>query len=320
MSMNATGDTAIAADAPASMRIPAPNGPQNGVLLAFLSYAAFSFSDASIKLLEGTINSFQLAFFGALLGFAALPFVRRPGERYADLLRTSSRPLWLVRAAATAVSTVTSVIAFTRLPMPEAFALIFLMPLFITIMSVFLLKEEVGRWRWAAVVIGFLGVLVVLRPGFRELNGGHLAALAAGMASAVSVVMFRLVGPQEKRISLYGAGLFGPLVVNGLLMLGDLTPPSVWQIGFVLSYGLLAALGQALLMFAAQAAPASRIAPPQYSQMLWAVALSYLLFLEPVDAMTFVGIGIIIAAGLITWMRERIKLPVWRRRFPMRPR
>lgn len=299
---------------------PAPATQQNGVLLAFLSYSAFSLSDASVKLLDGTINPFQLAFAGALLGFAVLPFVRGPGGRYSDIFRTSRRSLWLIRAAAMAISTVTSVIAFTCLPMPEAFALIFLMPLFVTIMSVFLLKEQVGWRRWSAVAIGFVGVLVVLRPGFRELHGGHFAALATGLSAAVSVVLYRLGGVGEKRISLYGAGLFGPLVVNGLLMLGDVRLPDSRQFAFILSYGLLAALGQVLLMLAAQAAPASRIAPPQYSQMLWAVALSYLLFHQTVDATTFVGIAIIIGAGLLTWARERVKLPVWIRRFPLRPR
>jgi len=101
MPVDATSETPTTAGTSANTPIRTMNGSRNGVLLAFLSYAAFSFSDASIKLLEGAINPFQLAFVGALLGFVALPFVRRPGERYADLLRTTRRSLWLVRAALT---------------------------------------------------------------------------------------------------------------------------------------------------------------------------------------------------------------------------
>lgn len=293
---------------------------QHGVLLAFLSYSAFALSDASIKLLEGTINPFQLAFTGAALGFAAVPFARRKGERWSDLVRSSRPGPWFVRAVASGICAVSSVVAFTRLPMPEAFSLIFLMPIFVTILSVVLLKEEVGVWRWGAVVLGFVGVLVVLRPGFRALHLGHLAALSAGVTAAIAIVMFRVAGPGEKRIALYGAGLIGPLVLNGLLMIPGLAMPTPRQMAFMASYGLLAALGNVLLMFAAQASPASRIAPPQYSQMIWAVGLSYWLFGQSVDEATFVGIAIIVAAGLLTWARERIKVPVWLRRMPMRPR
>ncbi|PTQ10192.1 EamA family transporter [Sphingomonas oleivorans] len=279
----------------------------NGVLLAFLSYSAFALSDASVKLLEGTLDPFQVAFTGALLGLAVLPFIRRPEDRYGDVFATSRRDLWLLRAGAAMVGTVCSVIAFTTLPMPEAFVLIFLMPLFVTILSVLFLKEQVGPWRWTAVVLGFLGVLVVLRPGFRDLHGGHLAAFACGLASAASVVALRHARVSDKPISLFGSGLVGSLVGNGILMLPGLVLPDGRQIIFLLGYGLLAALGQMLLILAAQRAPASQIAPPQYSQMVWAVALSYLLFDQPVDVATFIGIAIIIGAGLLTWARERIR-------------
>lgn len=276
-----------------------------GVLLAFASYASFSCSDAAIRLLHGAIDPFELAFLGALLGLAALPFVRQPGERWGDLVRVERPWLWIGRAAGTAVSTVTSVIAFTDLPMPEAFALIFLMPLFVTILSVLFLHEHVGRWRWAAVCMGFVGVLVVLRPGFRALSLGHAAAVAAGLSTSVAVLMVRLGGGRETALATYGAGLAGPLFVNGLLMLPHIAVPSESSVPLILAYGLLAAAGQALLLLAAQRASANRIASPQYSQMLWAVWFGAVLFHEPVDRATVLGIAIIMAAGVLTWARER---------------
>lgn len=290
-----------------------PESFLNGILLAFLAFAAFATSDASIKLLEGRIDPFQVAFIGALLGFAALPFVWRKGERAVDLVTTKQPALWLLRAVANAICTVSAVVAFTRLPMPEAFALIFLMPLFVTLLSVLFLKEEVGAWRWAAVIMGFVGVLVVLRPGMRVIGIGHIAATAAGLTAAISIITFRMAGPDEKRISLYGAGLIGPLLANGVLMLPHMSWPQGMTIAFLLSYGLLAAVGQALLMMAALRVPASQVAPTQYSQMIWALIFTYALFHQPVDALAFVGIAIIVASGLLTWVRERIKLPArWR--------
>ena len=293
---------------------------QNGVFLAFLAYIAFAISDASVKFIDGSLDAFQVAFTGALLSMLTLPFVRRPNERLTDIFRSTRRPLWTARALLTAVSATSSVMAFTHLSMPEAFSVIFLMPIIVTLLSIVFLKEKVGGWRWSAVLIGFVGVLVVLRPGFRELGLGHGAALVGAFSGAGSVVTFRMAGPEEKRISLFGAGLLGALVLNGILMLPSWITPDLLQIAYLLVYGLLMALGQVLIMLAVQYAPASQIAVPQYSQMIWALMFSYLVFHQPVDAMSFLGIGLIIVAGLLTWARERLKLPFLRRSSVIRPR
>lgn len=293
-----------------------------GVPLAFLAYAAFAFSDASVRLLEGAFSPFQVTFTGALLGLVALPFVRTPGDRLLDVFSATRRSLWLARAIGSSISGLSSVVAFTRLPMPEAFALIFLMPMLVTLLSMLFLKEQVGAWRWAAVAIGFVGVLMVLRPGLRAFDLGHGAAMLCALSSAIVIVLFRAGGAGEKRVSMLGAGLIGPLVINGaaLLWLQAFRWPDGAEMVLLAGYGLLAILGQALLMLAAQRVAVSRIAPPQYSQMIWAVALSYTVFHQSVDLPTFAGIAVIIGAGLLTWAREQIRLPSWRRRFALRPR
>jgi hypothetical protein len=98
-------------------------------------------------------------------------------------------------------------------------------------MSVFFLNERVGYRRWSAGAIGFLGVLIVLRPGFRPLSIGHLGALFAGLGGAVSVVAFRAARGKEKNISLFGAGILGGVIVCGLLTFPGFTPPSVGSVG-----------------------------------------------------------------------------------------
>jgi drug/metabolite transporter (DMT)-like permease len=248
----------------------------------------------------------------------AIPFIKRSGDRWRDIVIAKRPALWLVRAAAGAVGTIAAVISFTALPMAEAFALIFLMPIFVTILSVLLLKEHVGWRRWSAVIAGFIGVLVVLRPGFRALGIGHLAALICGLAGAISMIALRLTGSHEKRITLYGAGVIGPLLLTGVLMLWDFRWPGLHQSLLLLGYGLLAALGAILLMLATQKAPANHVAPTQYSQMLWAVFFGYVLFNDPLDWPMLVGIVIILGAGLFTFVRE-FKVTRWWRRF-MKPR
>jgi drug/metabolite transporter (DMT)-like permease len=126
-----------------------------GVLVAFAAYAVFAFSDASIKALHGTVPSFQVAFTGAILSLAALPFIKGPRDSWLDIFRTTNRPLWLVRFAAGATGAIASIITFTKLPMAEAFCLLFLLPSFVTILSVIFLKEDVRWQRWAAVIVGF---------------------------------------------------------------------------------------------------------------------------------------------------------------------
>jgi S-adenosylmethionine uptake transporter len=284
-----------------------------GVLLGFACYAAYAISDAFVKSLHGTLPAYEAVFFGAVLGLAALPFIRSPGDRWRDVVLANRPGLWWIRAITGAVCNLSAVVAFTLLPMAEVFALIFLMPIFVTVLSVLFLKEHVGRRRWSAVLTGFIGVLVVLRPGFRDLGLGHAAAISCGLSGAVSVVSLRLAGPHEKRITLYAAGVIGPMILGGLLMLPHFSWPSLQQWGLLAGYGLLAGLAGVLLMLATLRAPANRIAPTQYSQMLWAIGFGYWLFGDHLDWPMLAGIALILGAGLFTLLREEQVSAWWRR-------
>ncbi len=276
-----------------------------GILLAFAAFAAYAWSDASVKLIEGQLSPIQSAFFGAFFGLFALPFIRKRSDRWIDIVRTTNRPLWLIRFFASGIGAVGSVTAFTHLSMAEAFALIFLLPSFVTIMSVVFLKEQVGIKRWSAVLIGFAGVLIILRPGFRELSIGHLGAILGGFGGALTIVIFRAMGPSEKNISLYGAGVLGCLVICGIAMVPTFAPPTGHQWLLLAGYGLLGALANVLIMYAAQYAPAAMIGPTQYSQMLWAIFFGYLIFGDHVDGWMLVGIVLIVGSGLLTLVREK---------------
>ena len=284
-----------------------------GVLLGFACFFAYAISDAFVKSLRGALPAYEAVFFGAVLGLAALPFIMRPGDRLHDVFSAQRWGTWWARAISGAICNIASVTAFTLLPMAEVFALIFLMPIFVTVLSVVFLKEHVGWRRWTAVLVGFAGVLVVLRPGFRALGLGHLAALICGLSGAVSIVALRMAGPDEKRISLYGAGIIGPLIAGGLLMLTHFRWPNGHEWGLLAGYGLLAGLAGVLLMFATLRAPANRVAPTQYSQMLWAILFGYWLFGDGLDWPMLVGIVLILGAGLFTLVREEKVTSWWKR-------
>lgn len=276
-----------------------------GILLAFASFMAFSFSDASVKLIRGLLPPYESAFFGALSALVVLPFLLERGERLRDIFSTTNRKLWIVRFLAYPLGIIGSVTAFSHLSMAEAFTLIFLQPSFVTLMSIAFLKEHIGLPRWIAIVLGFIGVLIVLRPGLRPLSVGHLGAIVAGLCGAISVVSFR-ASRGEKKISLFGAGILGGIVVCGLASLPGFVTPTLAQGGMLASYGLLAALANVLLMHAAFHVSAGAIAPTQYSQMLWALLIGYFVFGDTADTATLIGIALIIASGLITLRRERV--------------
>jgi drug/metabolite transporter (DMT)-like permease len=303
-------------DIPLAQKIVNPkaaNPAVKGVLLGFMAFAAYALSDAFVKSLKGSLPAYEAVFFGAALGLAALPFIKGHNDHWREVLIARRPGLYLVRAFAGAVGSIAAVIAFTALPMAEAFALIFLLPIFVTILSVVLLKQHVGWRRWSAVVAGFIGVLVVLRPGFRALGIGHLAAAICALAGAVSMIALRAAGLHEKRITLYSAGMIGPILLTGVLMLADFRWPGLAQAGLLLGYGLLAALAAVLLMLATQKAPANHVAPTQYSQMLWAVLLGYVLFHDELDWPMAAGIAIILGAGLFTFVREERVTRWWKR-------
>ncbi|WP_417583606.1 DMT family transporter [Pelagibacterium sp.] len=276
-----------------------------GIALAFAAFAVYAWSDGFVKIIEGGINPIEIAFFGAAFGLAAFPFLKKDGDTWSDAVRTTNRPLWMVRFIASGFGAIGSVTAFSYLPMAEAFALIFLLPSFVTIMSVVFLKEQVGIKRWSAVIIGFIGVLIILRPGFRELSIGHFGAIVGGLSGAISIVVFRAMGAREKNISLYGAGVLGWLTICGVGMIPVFVMPAAEQWIYLAGYGLLAALGNVLLMLASARAPAAIVGPTQYSQMIWALVIGYFFFSERVDLPMVVGIIFIVGSGLLTLMRER---------------
>ena len=152
------------------MRGPAVSAAMvKGIFIGLLSYAVFSCGDAIIKSLGDRLPIFEIGFFVTLFALIAMPFARAPGERWRDLFRMHRPFMVLLRAASGTMAGILGVIAFTTLPLAEVYSLIFVAPLFVTLLSIPLLGERIGWRRALAVVVGFGGILLVVRPGFREL-------------------------------------------------------------------------------------------------------------------------------------------------------
>ncbi|MER9230524.1 DMT family transporter [Mesorhizobium sp. M0622] len=281
----------------------------NGILLALIAYASYSCSDAVVKSLGGQFNVFEIGFFSTLFAGCFLLFARPTGERWRDFWRTN-RP-WAVQARALAgiASGVLSVYAFTTIPLAEVYALIFLAPLFVTILATLVLKEKVGPWRWLAVVAGFAGVMLVVRPGFRELHLGHLAAFIIAFLAAANVILMRSLAAQEKRTTMLGVLIGYGLLFNGVGAAATaFSLPDGRQWAWLVLAGAFTAGGQLLHLLAVKYAPANRIAPTHYSQIVWAVVLGAVFFREYPDFLSLVGLAVVGGSGLLTMVREEVRL------------
>jgi drug/metabolite transporter (DMT)-like permease len=281
----------------------------SGVLLALFAYASFSWGDAVIKGLGGQFSVFEISLFTTFFAGLFILFTRGKGERWRDFWRMK-RP-WAVhaRAASGLMAGVLGVYAFTTIPLAETYALIFVSPLFITILSRVVLHEQIGPWRWFAVLAGFAGVMLVVRPGFRDLHLGHLAALGVAFLAALTVILLRSLAGHEKRTTLLGVLICYGLVFSGIAAaLTSLTMPNAVQFGWLALAGAFTAIGQIALLAATRVAPANQVAPTHYSQIAWAVVIGALFFEEYPDMLALLGLGVLGGAGLLTLVRERIRL------------
>lgn len=281
----------------------------NGILLAFFAYASFSWGDATIKALSGQLSVFEIGFFTTLFcGFFIL-FSKPQEERWRDFWRMK-RP-WAVQARACSGigAGILGIYAFTTIPLAEAYALIFAAPLFVTVLSAILLTEKIGPWRAFAVVAGFAGVMLVVRPGFRELHAGHLAALGVAFLAGATIILLRSLAGRERRTTMLGVMICYGLVFNGVAATATgIALPSPPQLGLLVVTGGFAAPGQIALLAATKHAPANQIAPTHYSQIVWAVLIGALFFHEYPDFLALVGLSIVGGAGLLTLAREKIRL------------
>ena len=283
-----------------------------GVLFAFLAYASFSVADALIKATGPAMSVFEIAFFTTSLSIIPVMLTKR-GERWRDLYKL--RHPWLVhlRCATAITGTACVMFAFTHIPFADVYAIGFLTPIVVTLLGVLVLKEHVALHRWLLLIISFLGVVLVIRPGVRELQLGHLAIFCSVFLGGITTIILRHVAPKERRVSLVGLQVLYSGIVNGLLMIPFFVVPSLEQMAVFLGIGLLGGTGGLLLISAARRSPANLVAPVQYSQLIWAIVFGALFFGEYPDYVAVVGLIIVLAAGLANVMTEKLKI-VWKPR------
>jgi len=195
--------------------------------------------------------------------------------------------------------------AVSKIPLAKALTLTFISPLVVTIFSSILLLEKVGIKRWSAVVVGFIGALIVIRPGYIPLDIGSLSALCAGIMYAFYLIVTRKLSVSDNSLlTLLITGIIGTLTMS-------LTIPFVWVTPtldqwYLLSLiGVITVLGHFLIILSFKSAEASKLAPISYFEVVTNTIFGYFLFNHFPDNWTLVGLAVIISSGLFVFYRER---------------
>ena len=192
------------------------------------------------------------------------------------------------------------------LPIADALAIFFVQPLIVTALSPLILREHVGPRRWAAVCAGFVGTLIIIRPGFDGLNPGALLALGAGASLALYFLMTRRISGLNKAIvTTFHTNLLGAVITCALVPLVWITPSTTDWLLFIL-LAAIANVGHYCIVRAYDHAEASLLAPLAYTEMLTSVLMGFIFFGDFPDHWTFVGVGILISCAIYISMRERV--------------
>lgn len=277
-----------------------------GAILMVVSMVLFAFEDMFIKLLSAELPFAQVLGLIGLLGFLAFAaMLKLKGGRL--FTRDLMRPIVLFRGLMEAVGSIGIVVALALTELSSTSAIMQALPLAIVLGAALFLGEPVGWRRWSAIIAGFLGVLLVIRPGLAGFQPVSLMALLAVLGLAARDIATRRVPAHIHSDQLAASAFFAILVASVLmgLMLGqDFVMPSPRQWLLFLACITVGVGGYALLVAATRLGEASALAPYRYARLVFALILAFLVFGEHPDAATLAGAAIIVASGCYMMWRE----------------
>ncbi len=277
--------------------------PVPAALLMAAAILAFSVQDAAIKWLSRDYGLAQIIFFSRIL---AVPLAVLLAYRSGGLaqLRTKRPRLQVLRASFTICDMLCFTAAVWLMPLADAITIGFAAPLFMTMLSVPLLKERVGPRRWTAVLLGFIGVVIVLQPSGAGFGLPSLYALGSALAFAVLIILTRVLTATENVpcLMFWNSGIVASVMF--ILMLWDWRTPTGWGIWiFLLSAGI-GAVAQLLITEAFRLGEVSLLAPIQYTSLLWAGFFGYVIFSDAPTVTLLIGAAVIVASTLYIVERE----------------
>jgi drug/metabolite transporter (DMT)-like permease len=277
-----------------------------GIAAMALAVMSFSGMDTLLKLFSQHYPPLQI---GAMRGAASLPFMLIAVVLTGRLrdLKPVRIHLHLLRGVLSVVMIVGFVYGVKALSLASTYSIYLSAPLLIAALSVPLLGERIGWRRWAAIVVGLIGVLVILRPSSANvLSLAALAVFVSAITYAVSAIVVRILARTDTAISTIVWQMVLLTVFAGVLAAAHWQPVQREHLLWLLGVGVFGALGQWLFTIAFRTAPPSVVAPFEYTALLWGVAIDWMLWGALPSSRVYVGGGIVIASGLYLIWRERL--------------
>lgn len=278
-----------------------------GIALSVVSVLTFGLQDAVSKILVQDYSPFQIVMvrywaFAALSLFLAL---RQAPLRQA--LKSAAPLRQVLRGVLLMADIWLFSLAIQTVPLAELQAISLLYPLVATLLAMPILGERVGPLRLAAVFVGFLGGLVIVRPGGLPIDAGVLFSLGASLAYAFYIILTRLVSRRDSTAtSMVYVGLVG-VVLSTVVGIPHWQPMTPGAIGLTACLMITMCVGHGLMMKALSLAPASALQPFSYLSLPWGITLSFVVFGHLIDPISLVGAAIIAGAGLFVMARERLR-------------
>ena len=274
-----------------------------GMAFMLLSALAATTMNACVHHLSGELGSLQIAFFRALFGFVVLaPVFLRHGWQP---LRTDRFGLHALRGLLNAGAMISLFVGLGLIPLAKFAALVFSAPLFVTVLAVIFLGERIRARRVAALVFGYAGTLLILRPGVGVVDMGSLIVLAGAVSWALAMIVMKVLARTESSLTatLYYGIFVTPVAFVAAVAVWQ-TPTGV-QLLWLAAIGTLGSLFQFCLAQAMKEADATAIMPLDFTKLIWSAIIGYMIFAEVPTAWTWVGGVMIFAAATYISYRER---------------
>ncbi|MFT6303077.1 MAG: drug/metabolite transporter (DMT)-like permease [Granulosicoccus sp.] len=288
-----------------------------GILFMVSGTMIIPVMDAFAKILGDTISPLQVTwgrfFFQALIMGIAIVVLYGPGPGI-RLLRPKRPVIHAVRGLLLAIATTFFFFSLLYLPLADSIAIFFVQPMLLTLLSAVFLGETIGWHRKAAVVIGFLGALLIIKPGSESFTLAALLPVAAAFFFSGYLVVTRSVANVDHPMTMQFASGIGATIalsiglVPGTLMGNDLwgaQQPNTIEWAYLAGIGLIAAVGHLLVVIAVNRAPTSVLAPFGYVEIIAATLLGWIIFDDWPDNFSWLGIAIIVSSGLYVFVREQ---------------
>ena len=273
-----------------------------GIGLMLLSIFMFSFGDATGKFLVATYSVGQLLWLRACAALLLLsPMIWRNRAHYFRL----ERPwLQLLRVTLSTLEVAAFFLAAVYLPLADVITYYLAGPIFVTALSAIVLREQVGWRRWSAILIGFCGVLIALRPSAQTISWPALIALGGSLSFAVLMLITRSLRATPD-IVMTSSQFAGTFLLGALMSPFDWVTPSACSLVLFAAAGCISVSALFCVNRSLKLAPASVVVPYQYSMIVWAVMFGYVVFGDVPQMATIAGAAIITGAGLYIFLRER---------------